>query len=153
MSEASRKYTSSVLSAAQKAWLRDLPIQTQEKRDGCRFHLVHAMPSDPFYGRCPPGGEQWIAEIDAVAADVLLIGHSHVPFFRGIGDKVLLNPGSVGQPRAGEPLASYAVWQNGTFELKSFRYPVEATVGKLRALAFPHPVEAELVKILVTGSV
>jgi protein phosphatase len=59
----------------------------------------------------------------------------------------------VGQPRAVEPLASYAVWQNGTFELKSFRYPVEATVGKLRALAFPHAVEAELVKILVTGSV
>jgi putative phosphoesterase len=153
IAEASRKYTSSVLSATQKGWLRDLPIQTQEQRGGCRFHLVHAMPSDPFYGRCPPGGEEWIAEMDTVAADVLLVGHSHAPFLRRIGDKVLLNPGSVGQPRAGEPLASYAVWQDGTFELKPFRYPIEATVEKLRALAFPHTVEAELVNILVTGSV
>jgi protein phosphatase len=111
------------------------------------------MPSNPLYGRCPPGGEQWVAEIDAVGADVLLVGHTHVPFLRRIGDKILLNPGSIGQPRAGGSLASYAVWCNGEWELKTYRYPVEETISKLRGLSLPQPVESELVRILQTGSV
>lgn len=64
-----------------------------------------------------------------------------------------MNPGSIGQPRTGKPLANYAVWQDGKFELKSFPYPVETTVKKLKVLGFPHAVEAELVNIFTTGSV
>jgi predicted phosphodiesterase len=110
--------------------LRSLPLRAEIERCGKRFHLIHAMPSNPLYGRCPPNGEQWIDEIEAVSADILLVGHTHVPYIRMIGDKVLLNPGSIGQPRAGGSLASYAVWWNGEFDLRTFRYPIEATIKK-----------------------
>lgn len=153
MAEATRRYTSSVLSDDHKAYLRALPVQALAERKGCRFHLVHAMPSKPFYGRCQPDGDEWATEIGGLAADVLLVGHSHTPFIRRIGDKVLVNPGSIGQPRTGKPLANYAVWQDGEFEMKSFSYPVETTVEKLKALGFPLNVEAELVNLLATGSV
>jgi hypothetical protein len=53
----------------------------------------------------------------------------------------------------GDSLSRYAVWQNGKFELKSFSCPVAATVEKLRALALPQPIEAELVSVLETGVV
>jgi predicted phosphodiesterase len=152
MAEATRRFTSSVLSDAQKRYLRDLPLHTGAVRCGKRFHLTHAMPSNPLYGRCAPDGGQWIGEIEAVSADVLLVGHTHVPFIRTIGDKVLLNPGSIGQPRGGGSLGSYAVWSDGNFELKTFPYPVERTITKLRALSLPQPVESELVSILRTGS-
>ena len=153
IAEATRRYTSSVLSDAQKAYLRGLPLQAQAERDGLRFHLTHAMPSDPLYGRHPKDAEGWGAELQPLQADVLLVGHTHVPFLRRIGDRVVLNPGSLGQPRTGAPVSSYAVCEDGRFELRSFRYPVEATVGKLRALALPRHVETELVAILETGSV
>lgn len=153
MAEVTRRYTSTTLSDAHKAYLRALPVQAQTEREGCRFHLVHAMPSDPFYGRCAPDGENWASEIAALDADVVLVGHSHTPFLRRIGDKVLLNPGSIGQPRTGKPVANYAVWQDGEFELKSFTYPVGTTIDKLKALGFPPAVEAELVGILMTASV
>lgn len=153
MAEATRRHTSSALNAEHKAYLQALPIQAQAVRDGCRFHLVHAMPSNPFYGRSPVEGDQWAVEIGTLDADILLVGHSHTPFIRPIGDKVLLNPGSLGQPRTGSTLANYAVWQDGELELKSFAYPVERTVKKLKALAFPRDVEADLVGILETGSV
>lgn len=152
MAEATRRYTSSVLSDDHKAYLRDLPVQAQAEREGCRFHLVHAMPSKPFYGRCPPDSDEWAAEIGGLAADILLVGHSHAPFIRHIGDKVVVNPGSIGQPRTGKPVASYAIWQDGTFELKTFSYPVEMTIMKLKALGFPPDVEADLVNLLATGS-
>ncbi|HLO75403.1 MAG TPA: YfcE family phosphodiesterase [Magnetospirillum sp.] len=153
MAETTRRHTSSMLGEAHKAHLRGLPVQAQAEREGRRFHLVHAMPSNPFYGRCPPDGDQWTSEIDGLAADIVLVGHSHAPFIRQVGDKVLVNPGSLGQPRTGKPLANYAIWQDGTFTLKSFPYPVETTVAKLEALGFPDDVEAELVNILTTGSV
>lgn len=79
MAEATRRYTSSVLSDDHKAYLRDLPVQAQAERDGSRFHLVHAMPSKPFYGRCQPDGDEWASEIDGLVADILLVGHSHAP--------------------------------------------------------------------------
>lgn len=151
MAEATRRFTSSVLSHGQKAYLRDLPLHADVERGGMRFHLTHATPSNPLYGRCPPDAEQWVKEMEAVGADILLVGHTHVPFIRRIGDKVLLNPGSIGQPRAGGSLASYAVWWNGEFELKTFQYPVETTVRKLRALSLPQGVESELVDILQAG--
>jgi putative phosphoesterase len=153
IAEATRRYTSSVLNDAQKAYLRGLPLQAQAERDGLLFHLTHATPSDPLYGRYPTEAKGWAAELKALPADVLLVGHTHVPFLRKIGDKVVLNPGSLGQPRTGAPLASYAVWQDGEVELRSFRYPVGATVKKLKALALPRHVESELVAILETGSV
>jgi len=64
------------------------------------------------------------------------------------------HPGPAGgQPRTGDTLSRYAVWQDGNFELKSFLYPVASTVAKLRALALPPAVEMDLVRILETGAV
>ena len=92
-------------------------------------------------------------ELDHVKADVLLVGHTHTPFVRQIGDRLVVNPGSLGQPKTGKPDACYAVWENGSLQLKSFPYPVDETVGRLKALAFPQDVEKDLVTVLQTGSV
>lgn len=46
VAEATRRYTSSVLSGTQKEFLRGLPLQARVERDGTAFHLAHARPSD-----------------------------------------------------------------------------------------------------------
>jgi protein phosphatase len=119
LSEATRKFTSSVLGSEHKAFLRSLPQHARAVRDGVRFHLTHATPTDPLYGRLSPDSEAWAGELAAVDADVLLVAHSHVPFVRRIGDQIVVNPGSIGQPRTGDTLSRYAVWQDGKFELRS----------------------------------
>ena len=118
VAEATRGYTSSVLSAAQKQYLRGRPLQAQVERGGVSFHLTHASPSNPPHGSCLQNSEEWVGEVEAVSADVLLVGHTHAPFLRRIGNWVLLNPGSLRQPRTGSPVASYAVWQDGKFNLR-----------------------------------
>jgi hypothetical protein len=50
---------------------------------------------------------------------------------------VILNPGSVGQPRDGDPRAAYAVIDDGTIELKRIAYPIEETVAHLEATRLP----------------
>ncbi|MBN9436443.1 metallophosphoesterase family protein [Bosea sp. (in: a-proteobacteria)] len=151
MSEISRRHTAAALTEEQKAYLRDLPVHAHAEREGVRFQLTHGTPSDPHYGKC--AAEDWPRELEAVEADVLLVGHSHVPFLGRFGSKTVLNPGSIGQPRAGSPEASYAVWEDGEFSLRSFAYPVEQSVEKLKRLAFPPAVEDELAMILRTGAV
>ncbi|MEW6316142.1 MAG: metallophosphoesterase family protein [Pseudomonadota bacterium] len=151
LAETTRRHTSSLLDDGQKAYLRELPQHIKAEREGVRFHLTHATPSDPLYGRGAP--DAWADELHAVTADVLLVGHSHVPFLGQFGSQTVVNPGSIGQPRTGEARASYAVWQDGTFTLRSFAYPVKDTVTKLHALGFPTAVEEELTTILRTGAV
>lgn len=70
---------------------------------------------------------------------------------RRIGEKLIVNPGSLGQP-SGKPEACHAVWEDGVFQLKTYSYPVAQTVAKVRTLSFPRDVEDDLVHILATGS-
>lgn len=152
MAEASRRHSSACLSESQLAYLRDLPLTVQVSRAGVKFQLVHATPSDPHYGYLLKDAQGWMQELEGVDADVLLVGHTHAPFVRTIGHKTVINPGSLGQPRAGTPRSSYAIWNNGTFELREFAYPVEQTVEKLRSVGHPPEVQDELIRILRTGS-
>ena len=151
VAEATRRFTSSQLSSPQKAWLRSLPVSAQVERKGVRFYLTHATPSDPHYGCIAADSDEWTAELKRIDADVLLVGHSHVPFIRRIGRKLIVNPGSVGQSRSGNARASYAIWDDGAFILRTEYYPVETTIAKLRLLGFKEPVEQELVATLRTG--
>jgi len=153
MAETTRRYTASVLNKSQKEFLRELPLHAELQRQDKRFYPCHAKPSDPLYGYCPEDSDDWIREVNSVPADVVLVGHTHTPFIRQIGDRLVVNPGSLGQPKTGKPDACYAVWQDGTFELKSFPYAVDETVGKLQALSFPQDVEKDLITVLRTGSV
>jgi putative phosphoesterase len=151
--EATKQFTLSVLSGEQKSFIQSLPLHLTVVREGTTFFLTHATPSDPLYGHHSPESEDWGREIDSVRAEVLLVGHSHVPFMRTAGNGVVLNPGSIGQPRNGDIRASYAVWQDGQFSLKTYSYPVQDTIRKIRALSLPAEVEKDLVAILQTGHV
>jgi protein phosphatase len=153
MAEATGKFTAETLSEQQKQYLRNLPLKAELKQGNVRFYLCHAKPSDPLYGYSAQDSEEWISEIEGLSAEVLLVGHTHTPFIRQIGNRVLVNPGSLGQPKTGNPNACYAVWQDGSFELKSFPYHVDKTIAKLRSLSFPSAIETDLITVLQTGSV
>jgi protein phosphatase len=151
MAEMTRRYTASVLNQEQKDYLRQLPLKLELRRQDTRFYLCHAKPSDPLYGYCPEQSEDWVYELDHIQADVLLVGHTHTPFIRRIGNQVVVNPGSLGQPKTGKPDACYAVWEDGVFQLKSFPYDVNKTAEKLKVLGFPQEVEKDLITVLQTG--
>jgi putative phosphoesterase len=152
VAEVTRRFTSDQLTAQQKAWLRSLPLNARLEREGIGFYLTHATPSDPHYGGLNPDSDEWAVELERIIADVLLVGHSHIPFVRRIGDKLIVNPGSVGQPRSGDAHASYAIWQNGEFTLRTTPCPVGATIEKIRSLRYPLPIEQELIGTLRTGT-
>ncbi len=151
MAEQTRQFTVSALTNEDKAYLRSLPLQAEAERSGKRFYLCHAIPSNPLYGYCPEDSDRWAAELQTLPADVLLVGHTHTPFVRRIGEKIVANPGSLGQPKTGKSDGCYAVWNNSTLELKQFPYPVENAIAKLRSLPVTPDVRQDLATVLRTG--
>jgi diadenosine tetraphosphatase ApaH/serine/threonine PP2A family protein phosphatase len=49
----------------------------------------------------------------------------------------VINPGSVGNPRDGDPRAAYAIIDGNKIELKRVAYPVEETISRLDATSLP----------------
>lgn len=152
-SEAMTRYTRATLTERQRTFLNSLPLHSTVDREGVSFFLTHATPSNPLHGRLLPESVEWAREIEIAGANVLLVGHSHLPFIRKLGEVLILNPGSIGQPRHGDPCASYAIWNNGKCALKTYTYPLEETVRKIQKLSLPQPVTSDLVSILRTGRI
>ncbi len=152
MARAMQAYSESVLSDEQKAFLRELPLTAERTVEGRRFFLCHAVPSDPLYRYCPPKSPTWAMEASRVDTDVILVGHTHLPFQATLGGRQIVNPGSVGQPKHGFPQACYAVWEDGQFLLKSRPFDTAETVRKVLSLPISEPVARQLADVLTRGA-
>jgi len=152
MAAAMQSYTESLLDGERKAFLRNLPLVAECEADGKRFFLCHATPSDPLYRYLAAGAAEWSREATAVDADVILTGHTHIPFIDECAGKTIANPGSVGQPKHGEPRASYAVWEEGRVWLKSVPYEFAATAKKILSLPLDRGIARQLVRVLEQGA-
>jgi predicted phosphodiesterase len=120
--------------------------------ENTRFLLVHATPRDPLDEYAPADPEFWGRRLQNVDADVICVGHTHHPYVLEVGDKLVINPGSVGQPRDGDPRASYAVIEDDKIELKRVEYPVEDTLRTIQESNLPDATKEMLLDVFRTGS-
>jgi putative phosphoesterase len=152
MADATRDYTVSVLSREDKQFLQELPTSAWRQVDGQTFFLCHATPSNLLYEYRTADSPLWAHEEEASAsADVIVAGHTHLPFVRTCGARLVANPGSLGQSKAGNPRARYALWESDHLELKAYEYPVETTVGKILSLPLAGDVKRDLIEVLRNG--
>ncbi|HSF81889.1 MAG TPA: metallophosphoesterase family protein [Anaerolineales bacterium] len=94
------------------AWLSALPLEMRTVLpDGTRVLAVHAAPGeDDGDGLYPVmSAQEMEASVASCEADLLLVGHTHVPFERQAGKVQVVNPGSVSNPMAPDLRASYAI--------------------------------------------
>lgn len=156
------EWTGRVLTSANRAWLAGLPerIETED------FTLVHGSPRFPIW--------EYVLDADTAHANMAcfrtltcLVGHSHVPLIFQEGGRhrtavpvmptpgepfsyravrAIVNPGSVGQPRDGDPRASYLLLdlEAATLEYRRVAYPVEDTQAHMRAVGLPERLAARL---------
>lgn len=114
------------------AWLRSLPDTLELRYLGKKILLCHGSPDDPdryVYWNSPP---EVLAKCLDVDADIVLLGHTHHPFVSH-GTPMLLNPGSVGQPR---DLGGFASWclfdlDRSTVSFRRTAYDVAAVAQDL----------------------
>ncbi len=135
-------------------YLRGLPQQQNIALAGTTFHLVHGTPLEPMYGKANLlfTRQAYLREIIAGCdADVILMGNTHVPAIRQLDGKLLVNPGSLGQPRYGVPDPTYAVWEDGQVCIRHLHISHDRTIAKIGLLPLEKGVIARLQQILMTG--
>jgi predicted phosphodiesterase len=75
----------------------------------------------------------------------LFVGHTHVQIVLNVENKIFCNPGSVGQPRDGDPRAAYAVLNDeGEITLRRVAYDISQTQQAMKAAGFPEYSYANL---------
>jgi diadenosine tetraphosphatase ApaH/serine/threonine PP2A family protein phosphatase len=92
------------------AELADLPFDHAEA--GARF--CHASPVSDVRSFLPEPGDDDAELVEGVGEDLLVFGHTHLPFTRAAATGTrLVNPGSVGMPFDGDARAAYALLHDG----------------------------------------
>ena len=90
-------------------WLGSLPLRHEADIDGTRLLMLHGSPWEPYGDYLGPGNPAW-QRADSLGVDVLLVGHTHEPMAERFGGTLVVNPGSLGEPRQREDRRStYAV--------------------------------------------
>ncbi len=129
-----RQPTLAALDDSDRRFLASQPTTQMLTLGGKRFLLVHATPRDPLDEYTPSDPKAWEPRLHGVKADYVLVGHTHQQFTFPVGDAVLLNPGSVGLPRDGDPRARYAIIEDGVVTLKQVEYEIEETIVAVDAM-------------------
>ena len=154
-------WTRRMLTPDEQAYLRSNPLRCEE----AETTLVHGTPREPVWEYFlpwlmpPPVRDQCFRLFDT---PLCLLGHSHLPFAcdesgavtplqpgAGIaldGARLIVNPGSVGQPRDGDPRAACAVYDTEARALTHHRveYDIERTQRKMAAAGLPDSLAARL---------
>jgi len=124
------------------AWLGDLPAE-RTLADG-RVRVVHGHPDDPDRYTYPD--EFSAGMLDGETA--LVLGHTHVQAHRTVDGGVVVNPGSVGQPRDDDPRAAYAVLDlsepEPAVEERRVEYDVDRVIAAVREAGLPRRIGARL---------
>jgi diadenosine tetraphosphatase ApaH/serine/threonine PP2A family protein phosphatase len=158
---ASAVWTQGVLTDEARLFLEAL--SPTARRD--EVELFHASPRDPVW--------DYVLSVDAAEAafelteePLVLVGHSHVALALaeadgslagglapegteaelGAGARLLLNPGSVGQPRDGDPRAAWLLldFGSGRASFRRVPYPVERTQEEIRERGLPDALAERL---------
>ncbi|MBA3844213.1 MAG: metallophosphoesterase family protein [Actinobacteria bacterium] len=157
---AAARWTQLELGDNQAAWLRGLaPSGARGGAD-----LFHGSPRDPIWDYVL-SEEVARACLEVTTAPVVLVGHSHVALALSLLDgqvagglapaatdidlasaRWLLNPGSVGQPRDGDPRAAWLLIDEGARRGTFCRvpYPIEQTQSEIRDRGLPAALAARL---------
>ena len=152
LSDATQSVTRAQLSPEHVRFLRSLPVRTRLERAGISLLLCHATPADPLFRYLrPTDRDTWAREVAGLGVSGLLVGHTHLPMLLEFERTWVLNPGSVGQPRDGDPRAAFAVLEDGVPRLERVAYDVERTVRELGEVGLPPEHLQRLVHLLRTG--
>jgi putative phosphoesterase len=133
MARAGVEHANEELNDVQRAWVENLPRE-RTLADG-RVKVVHDHPEVTDKYTYP---EEFGPDL-LDGEDVLVLGHTHVQHHEVYDEGIVLNPGSVGQPRDRDPRAAYAVVDLDGLTVTEHRveYDVEAVQEAVREAGLP----------------
>lgn len=155
-------WTTAQLQTSHMEYLEGLPNRVIESA----FMLVHGSPRHPVWEYVTTARVA-LPNFELFDSPVCFLGHTHVQMYiseddarRGIaprqpgdtdlleirGPKLIINPGSVGQPRDGDPRAAYALYdpRRGLVQFRRVEYDIAKTQEQMQLAGLPRPLITRL---------
>lgn len=111
------EWTKSVLTYDNFRWVETLPTTQDINVDGYTITVRHTLAGGEYYYPDSPA----IFKLHLQEKSVIIIGHTHHPMIKKCGAGIVINPGSVGQPRDCNPDPSYAIFDTNTGDVEFLR--------------------------------
>jgi len=137
MAARAARWTAGRLTPASLERLRSLKSRDRLELGGRLFLVVHGSPRDDDEYVYPLTADTWpFRDLDV---DILVMGHTHVQWQGRFGRLLAINPGSVGQPRDGDPRAAFATLETRdlTAGLHRVDYDQSEVVSGVTACGLP----------------
>ena len=105
---ASEIYTNYVLKDENREFLRNLPEEIRIRKNNFNVLIVHGSPRkiDEYLYE---NGENLLEITKDFSENVIISGHTHIPYVKKVEDKYFINAGSVGKPKHGNPKSTYVI--------------------------------------------
>jgi putative phosphoesterase len=136
--------TGAVAASGWLPWLEELPLDMNRRLpDGSRVLVVHAAPGtdDSMGVSYNISDEELTKLVSGIEVDLVIVGHTHIPFDRSVGEVRVVNPGSLSNPFPPDLRASYAILQadESGYEITLRRadYDREAFIHAVRQVNHP----------------
>jgi putative phosphoesterase len=148
LGQQSLEWTKAHTTDENKAFLRTLVPQIRFEADGKRILLVHGSPrkmNEYLFEDRALSSFQRLAQTSE--ADVIVFGHTHVPYTKDVNGILFVNVGSVGKPKDGDPRSCYAILDVASESSVTFRrveYDVRAAAEALRQSGLPDKFARDL---------
>jgi putative phosphoesterase len=129
-------------------WLSSLTFTKKIQMANKNLILSHGTPLDPENGRYYPDDKNtydWFPGSN----EILMFGHTHYPVYKRLyNGGILINPGSVGQPRDGNPDASWGIFdtENKKFQFMRSAYDFRMVMSLLEEMNWDKRAIASLAK-------
>lgn len=105
---ASMSFTLQETSDENKAYLRNLPKELVLTFNNKSIRFVHG--STRLINEYLKENSHEANEVmNEIKEDILVCGHTHIPYFKQYGEKLLVNAGSIGKPKTNKPDANYVI--------------------------------------------
>ncbi len=132
-----------LVSADNRAFLNTLPAHIKLKYANLNIVLAHGSTRSINEYVLEDTDENDALKMMAEAkADVLCVGHSHLPYYRIIGHKHIINIGSVGKPKDGNPMGCYVLLTvNDNIQVEFIRFAYDIEIAAIAILDSPLPDE------------
>ena len=132
-----------------KAFLRSLLPNIRLDVDGKRVLMVHGSPRRVNEYLYEDRGQSSLERIAMGSqADVLVFGHTHLPYVKEVAGVIFVNVGSAGKPKDGDPRGAYVLLDIGrevTAAIHRVQYDVAGATAAVRGSGLP-PHFAELLE-------
>lgn len=138
------KWTYNNLNSNEIKYLKSLQISKIVKINELKMLIVHGSPEDKLFEYVHQDTHEHLFEeyLKQNKVDIILMGHTHIPFIWECKNGMIINPGSVGQPRSGNNKATYVLLELNNKKIKKasikkVSYDIETAAKKIKAAGLP----------------